>query len=165
MNRKPRSRKKSGHRSWSACNAPVKGSHQGDIMSEATRSALMRRIKGSHTLPERIIAESLRGTGLIFEQHPRDLAGRPDFVFRNARVALFVDGSFWHGWRFPLWQHKLTQKWQLKIEATRKRDQRNFRRLRRAGWRVVRIWEHQIEKSPQRCLERIMLALHRNERI
>jgi DNA mismatch endonuclease (patch repair protein) len=144
--------------------SPGSVAHRGDIMSVAKRSALMARIKGSHTLPERIIAEKLRGAGLLFEQHARDLPGRPDFVFRESRVVLFIDGSFWHGWRFPLWRHKLTHKWQLKIESTRQRDQRNFRILRRMGWTVIRIWEHQIENNPQGCVERIHMVLNRKVR-
>jgi DNA mismatch endonuclease (patch repair protein) len=159
-----RSRKKPGHRSWRAGSAPAQGLHVGDTMSVAKRSALMSRIRGSHTLPERLMAERLRGAGLSYEQHARDLPGRPDFVFREAKLALFVDGDFWHGWRFPLWRHKLAQQWQLKIEATRRRDQRNFRLLRKAGWRVVRIWEHQIESNLQACVERIHVALSKNVR-
>ena len=58
----------------------------------------------------------------------------------------------------PLWKHKLSEKWQNKIEATRKRDQKNFLKLRRLGWKVIRIWEHQVERSPDECLARILEA-------
>jgi DNA mismatch endonuclease (patch repair protein) len=92
------------------------------------------------------------------ERHARDLPGRPDFVSRRYKLAVFVDGSFWHGWRFPLWEHKLAPKWQDKIRANRTRDRRNFARLRRRGWRVLRIWEHQIERDPQACVLRIVAA-------
>ncbi|MGE0535170.1 MAG: very short patch repair endonuclease [Pirellulales bacterium] len=154
------SRKKAGHRSWVARSAPVPGGNQGDIMSAAKRSALMARIRGSNTRPERLLADALRTAGLSFEQHPRGLPGRPDFVFRERMIAVFVDGDFWHGWRFPLWRHKLTPKWREKIEGNRRRDQRNFRKLRRMNWKVIRIWEHQIEQSVASCKTRIV-ALYR----
>ena len=93
------------------------------------------------------------------ERHARDLPGRPDFVHRDQRVAVFVDGDFWHGWHFPRWSHKLTPFWAEKIGKNRARDLRNFRRLRRAGWTVVRIWEHQIKRSPEKVASRLGVVL------
>ncbi|NEW94438.1 very short patch repair endonuclease [Rhodopseudomonas sp. BR0M22] len=132
--------------------------HRGDIMSPAKRSALMSRIRGKGTKPELLIARLLADAGLTWEEHARDLRGRPDFVLRETQVAIFVDGDFWHGWRFPKWRLKLSEKWERKIEANRLRDARNFRALRRQGWRVVRLWEHQVKKDPARCLSRILEA-------
>lgn len=134
---------------------------RGDIMSAEKRSALMGRIKGKDTGPEQLIVGMLRKARRKFESHARDLPGRPDFVFRRARVAVFVDGDFWHGWRFPAWRLKLSEEWEAKIEANRRRDARNHARLRRSGWTVVRIWEHQIERDPQACLRRILDATKR----
>ena len=119
----------------------------------------MSRIKGRDTGPERQLEAMLRRTRRRFETHARDLPGRPDFVFRKARVAVFVDGDFWHGWRFPAWRLKLSEKWEAKIDANRRRDRRNHARLRRDGWSVVRIWEHQLKRDPQSCLVRILDAL------
>lgn len=124
-------------------------------MSPETRSIVMSRIRGRDTGPERVVAAALKARGLRFEQHARDLPGRPDFVFRSAKVALFVDGDFWHGWRFPAWRHKLSEKWEAKIEGNRRRDLRNFARLRRAGWIVIRLWEHQVERDLEGCLKRV----------
>lgn len=132
-------------------------------MSPEARSRLMSRIKGRNTGPEKIIASELRLRGMRFSCHQKSLPGRPDIVFRRARLAIFIDGDFWHGWRFPLWQHKLSEKWRDKIATNRRRDARNFRKLRRQGWRVVRIWEHEIERSPGRCIERILVALSTSE--
>ena len=93
---------------------------------------------------------------LKFETHARDLPGRPDFVFRKIKVAIFVEGDFWHGWRFPVWRHKLSEHWEKKIEANRRRDRRNHDRLRRDGWKVLRIWEHQLKADDNACLQRIL---------
>ncbi len=130
--------------------------HRGDIMSAEKRSALMSRIRGKGTKPELVVAALLAEAGLKWEEHVKDLPGRPDFVLRKARVAIFVDGDFWHGWRFPAWRLKLSEKWERKIETNRRRDVRNFRALRRADWKVIRLWEHQIKKSPADCLARIL---------
>ena len=124
----------------------------------------MSRIKGRGTGPERTVAALLQGVKIAFESHARDLPGRPDFVIRDARVALLVDGDFWHGWRFPEWRDKLSPAWEAKIEANRRRDTRNMRRLRRQGWTVVRLWEHQVNKRPETCLCRILQALRRSDR-
>jgi DNA mismatch endonuclease (patch repair protein) len=155
-NNKKRSLKKAGHRSWAAGNAPVPGKHKGDIMSPEKRSKVMARIKGKNTGPERIIFALLRNKKVYFAKHAKELPGRPDIVFRRAKLAIFIDGDFWHGWRFPLWEHKLSEKWRVKIANTRKRDQKNFRKLRKLGWKVLRIWEHQIERSPEKCVDLIL---------
>jgi DNA mismatch endonuclease (patch repair protein) len=121
----------------------------------------MARIKGKDTAPELVVAERLRAMGLEFESHARDLPGRPDFVLRERQVAIFCDGDFWHGWRFPTWRLKLSEKWEAKIDKNRRRDVRNHRRLRELGWTVVRLWEHQIERDIDDCLARIAVALAR----
>ena len=133
--------------------------HKGDIMSPEKRSALMSRIRGKDTGPERLIAAALNKNGLAWESHTRDLPGRPDFVFRERMVAIFVDGDFWHGWRFPIWRDKLSEKWEDKIDVNRRRDRRNHARLRRRGWSVLRIWEHQIDRDHQACINRILEAV------
>ncbi len=107
----------------------------------------MARIKGKDTGPEQRMAVALAERGLAWESHARDLPGRPDFVFREEKIAVFVDGDFWHGWRFPEWRGKLTEKWDAKIDGNRRRDVRNDRRLRRMGWKVVRLWEHQVPRT------------------
>jgi DNA mismatch endonuclease, patch repair protein len=140
--------------------APVR-LHRGDIMSPAKRSALMSRIRGKGTKPELVVAGLLAAAGLKWEEHAKDLRGRPDFVLREFKVAIFVDGDFWHGWRFPAWRLKLSEHWERKIEGNIRRDARNFRGLRRAGWKVIRLWEHQIKKSPTDCLARILSVQRR----
>lgn len=128
-------------------------------MSPEKRSAVMSRIRGKGTLPERLVMGRLQALGFVWESHQRDLPGCPDIVFRDARVAVFIDGDFWHGWRFPVWRDKLSEAWELKIEQTRKRDAKNHRRLLKLGWQVLRIWEHQIDANLDKCLQRVQEAL------
>ena len=130
-------------------------------MSAEVRSRVMSRIRGKGTKPERIVEGLLFSSGLCFDSQVNDLPGRPDFALREFRVAIFVDGDFWHGWRFSAWRLKLSEKWEDKIEANRKRDRRNRARLRRMGWTVIRLWEHQVDRATERCLHRIRLAIAR----
>lgn len=127
-------------------------------MSPESRSLLMSRIRGKDTEPERLICEELKRRRHVHGKHAIHLPGRPDIVFDRTKVAVFIDGDFWHGWRFPLWKHKLSEKWQLKIAGNRKRDQQNFRKLRRLGWKVIRIWEHHVEADVHKCVNRIVSA-------
>jgi DNA mismatch endonuclease (patch repair protein) len=90
-----------------------------DIMSREQRSRVMSRIKSKNTTPERYIASLLRAAGLSFSRHHNALPGCPDFVFTKAKVAVFVNGDFWHGWRFPTWEHRMTDFWRNKITGNR----------------------------------------------
>ncbi|SRR6266704_1717735 len=139
--------------------------HRGDIMSPETRSVLMARIKGKNTGPELLLGKALRRLGLRWVSHSADVLGRPDFVFKKRRVVVFVDGDFWHGWRFSIWRDKLTAKWDQKINSNRLRDSRVHRSLRRAGWKVVRIWEHQIERDVEVCARRIRLLVEQSRAV
>ena len=138
--------------------------HRGDIMSAEKRSALMAKIRGKDTGPERQVCKIVAGLGFRAEFHARDLPGRPDLVLRRLRVAIFVDGDFWHGWRFPQWRRKLSEKWELKIATNRRRDASNHAKLRRSGWLVIRIWEHQLEDAPKRVADRLTARLSKRAR-
>lgn len=135
--------------------------HRGDIMSPEKRSAVMARIRGKDTGPEQKVAAALAEKGLEWESHASDLPGRPDFVFRPDRVAVFVDGDFWHGWRFLTWRDKLSESWEAKIEGNRRRDIKNRRLLRRMDWKVVRLWEHQVTRDIDVCVAKVMRVLDR----
>lgn len=127
-----------------------------DVMSKEKRSALMSRIRGRNTWIERSMVTALRSKGIRFRRHVRLLPRcAPDFVIRESRLVLFLDGDFWHGWRFPLWKQKLSPFWRDKIAGNRARDQRNIRALRRRGWKVLRIWEHQLEADIDKVVEKL----------
>ena len=107
--------------------------HRGEKMSPEMRSAFMARIKGKNTGPERLLREALSVNGLRCEYHAQDPLGRPDFVFRQCQLVVFVDGDFQRGWHFSLWRDKLTARWEQEIESNRRRDSWVPRSLRRAG--------------------------------
>ncbi len=130
-----------------------------DNLTPKQRSHTMSRIRSKNTMPELTIRRLVHARGLRFRIHKSGLPGTPDLVFVGARVAVFVDGDFWHGWQFPRWEHKLGPYWRRKIEGNRRRDRRNSNRLRREGWLVLRIWEHEVQRDAASCVDRIEQAV------
>jgi DNA mismatch endonuclease (patch repair protein) len=116
---------------------------------------MMSRVRSKDTTPELAIRKLAHARGLRYRKHCRWLPGCPDLVFVRSQVVVFVDGDYWHGWRFPAWRDKLGAYWKQKIENNRRRDARNFNQLRKAGWIVIRIWEHQVERDPEGCVSQI----------
>jgi len=132
-----------------------------DNLTPEQRSYMMSRVRSTDTMPELAVRKLVHARGLRFRKHCAWLAGRPDVVFVRSMVVVFVDGDYWHGWRFPAWKDKLAPYWKQKIENNRRRDQRNFQRLRKDGWLVIRIWEHEVERDAARCIGRIEAAVRR----
>jgi DNA mismatch endonuclease (patch repair protein) len=120
----------------------------------------MKRVKLKDGSLEKLVQQELRTKGLRLRCHVRTLPGSPDIAFTKEKVAVFVDGDFWHGWRLPAWEHKLSKFWRDKLRTNRARDQRNFRRLRADGWKIIRIWQHELKRDGcENCVERILRAL------
>lgn len=115
----------------------------------------MRRVRSRDTSCERRLRTALHRRGLRYSLRRR-LTGTPDVVFVRARVAVFVDGCFWHGCprhcRRPAGNRAY---WAAKIDRNMARDRRVSRRLRAEGWRVVRVWEHQVLAGAERCAARV----------
>lgn len=108
----------------------------------------MRAVKKSGTSLERRFAKILAESGFAsFEEQATDLSGTPDFIIRDKRIAIFVDSCFWHG--CPK-HHRMPKSnvhyWLAKIARNKQRDSEQTRELRRVGWAVVRIWEHELIK-------------------
>jgi len=110
-----------------------------DNLTPEQRSHTMSRIRSTNTQVELTIRRLLHRRGLRYRIHGTSLPGKPDIVFPKAKVSVFIDGDFWHGLRFAQWQHKLQPYWCDKIAGNRRRDQLNFQRLRRRGWKVIRL--------------------------
>jgi DNA mismatch endonuclease (patch repair protein) len=105
-----------------------------------------------------LVNRAIRGWKL----HPRNVIGVPDFFFRAANLAVFVDGCFWHA--CPKCGHmpkSNTQYWRRKITGNRERDQRVTKELRKTGYKVIRIWECEVRSNPGLCAARISAILHR----
>lgn len=126
-----------------------------DVFDRKTRSRVMSAIRGTHTSPELIVRRYLHARGLRFRLHAKLLPGRPDIVLARFRTVIFVHGCFWHlhvGCRFAVMPKSNRAFWWKKLTGNRARDLRNVRSLRRAGWRVLTIWECDLE---ERALSRL----------
>ena len=124
-----------------------------DIFTPEKRSWVMSRIRSRDTKIEKKMAHLLRKNKIRYRRFPK-VFGSPDFVVEK-KVMVFCDGDFWHGYQYDK-KKKLPKKfWRDKIERNMERDRKVSRTLRRDGWSVIRIWEHDIEKRPAACLRRI----------
>ena len=140
----------------------------GDARQELTtfgrlrRGELMSRVRSTgNQTTEKKLEFLLRKAGLTGWRRHQQLPGHPDFVWPKVKVAVFVDGCFWHGHNCG---KNVTPKtnvkaWRDKIERNQVRDQRVARYLRQVGWKVIRIWECRLTKEPERCVRRIQFKL------
>lgn len=130
-----------------------------DRITPEQRSRLMSRVKGKDTGIELIVRSELHKRGLRFRKHIKKLPGTPDIVFVKKKIAIFIDGDFWHGYRFNRWKKKLTPYWEHKIENNIKRDKSNFAKLHRRGWKVLHIWDHQIKNNLRKQIDKVLIVL------
>jgi DNA mismatch endonuclease, patch repair protein len=126
-----------------------------DNLSKSQRFLCMSRNKGKDTKLELLVRSELHKRGYRFRKHIKELPGCPDIVFFKAKVAIFIDGDFWHGFRYPAWKDTLSDFWQRKIEANRRHDRSNYRKLTRMGWIPLRIWEHELAYGMDMCIQQI----------
>lgn len=134
-----------------------------DVFTKKKRSQIMSRIRGrGNKATEMALCSLFRDNGIKGWRRHYKLPGTPDFAFVSEKTAVFVDGCFWHGCG-PCSKGKTPVNnaayWASKLEANKRRDRRAGRALRRKGWKVVRIWEHAIERRPHNAVERICSAL------
>ncbi|MBL7963727.1 MAG: very short patch repair endonuclease [Flavobacteriales bacterium] len=122
-----------------------------DVFTKEKRSEVMSRIRGKGNKDTEVaLAKLFRGNGITGWRRHYPITGRPDFAFPKQKLAVFVDGCFWHGCPKHGVQPKGNKKfWVTKLEANKARDRKVNRLLRANGWRVLRIWEHDLTKSRQ----------------
>lgn len=122
-----------------------------DPLTPQQRSAQMAKVRAKkNRSTEMRVAAYLIGSGFSgWKRHPKEVTGCPDFCFIRQRVAIFVDGCFWHG--CPKCRRNLPFSrrgfWRRKITSNRQRDRRVVRSLRRQGFIVLRIWEHDLSNG------------------
>lgn len=129
-----------------------------DVFSKRKRSQIMSVIQGTGNrstegrIRYRLVAAGFSGWLL----HDKRVAGKPDFTFPKEKVAIFVDGCFWHGCHscrnIPSANRSF---WRRKIFSNRTRDQKVSVTLRKSGWKPLRLWEHEVRRSPEKCLKKI----------
>ncbi len=141
--------------------ASVAPSFKGYVSSSLMASGTKSRNRAKNTKPEICLRRALFTRGARYRLHASGLPGKPDIVFAGAKVAIFVDGDFWHGrnWRARkklLAEGSNSEYWVAKIGSNRIRDAHHTATLTKLGWRVVRIWESDIRVGVDRQAELVL---------
>ena len=131
-----------------------------DVMTKDQRSYCMSKIKGKDTKPEVSLKKHLWSLGIRGYRVNTNTYGKPDVIFKKKKIAIFVDGCFWH--KCP--KHYVEPKsnksfWLPKIEKNVKRDKEVTRRLQKEGWTVIRFWEHDVKDDIEMCTKKIKKVL------
>lgn len=125
-----------------------------------SRSEQMSRIRGQNTRPELLLRTALWAARLRYRVHAETPVGKPDLIFPGPRVAVFIDGCFWHGCPFHYVRPRSRiDHWAAKLRVNVERDRRQTLELETLGWRVVRVWEHEIYEAIAEVVERIRKAV------
>lgn len=122
------------------------------------RSKLMGKIKRKDTKPEILFRKALWAAGVRYRVNSRKLPGSPDIVIGKRKIAIFIDGGFWHGYQWEEKKHKIKSNrdyWLPKIERNMQRDLEDNQKLHEMGYQVFRFWEHEIKKGLPECLKKL----------
>jgi DNA mismatch endonuclease (patch repair protein) len=120
----------------------------------------MSRIHSKNTGVEKLVFAELRRRKIYFQKHYKKAVGCPDIALPSKKKAVFIDGDFWHGYLFFRWQDRIPKEyWRDKIRNNIRRDKRNRSKLKRDGWKVLRVWSHQLGKNPSPAIEKIAIFL------
>jgi len=123
----------------------------------------MSRVRRRDTDLELILRRALWAAGFRYRLK-NSLPGKPDIVFKRARLAVFVDGCFWHGCpKHSTIPKSNTAFWKAKLGRNRERDIEVGRTLKRMGWKVIRIWQHELKANSAKAVSRIERALIRRD--
>ena len=127
-----------------------------DNLTKKQRQHCMSQIKSGNTKPEITIRKLIWKKGYRY-RIGHGLRGKPDMVFPSYGIAVFIDGCFWHGchrhYKMPA---SNVNYWKQKISGNKRRDKKIERHLKKAGWKVIRIWEHDVKKNPEKIVDRII---------
>jgi len=121
----------------------------------------MSKIRSKNTAVEAVVFKALRKEKIYFQKHYRVIGINIDIALPKKKKAVFIDGDFWHGYKFNSLKKRLPKKyWLKKIEGNIKRDRKNRAKLKREGWKVLRIWEHEIKKDSEKSIQKIKKFLN-----
>lgn len=133
-----------------------------DVFSPQERSRIMSRIKARDTKPELALRRALWALGVRgWRCQRRDLPGRPDIAFGPAKLAVFVDGAFWHGHPSKYRAGQSGEFWDRKIAQNEARDRRADADLAALGWSVIRLWDFEVTRDPVEAARRVRRNLGR----
>ncbi|RLJ08500.1 MAG: very short patch repair endonuclease [Candidatus Aenigmatarchaeota archaeon] len=132
-----------------------------DVLTKEQRSYNMSRIRNKWTKQEKVIHNYLKGRKIKHKMHP-DIFGKPDILLRDSGTLIFLDGCFWHKCPKCFVEPKTNRDfWLPKIERNVRKDREVTKKLRSEGWKVIRIWEHEIRENLRGCLKKIESAANK----
>lgn len=137
-----------------------------DKLTPEQRRRCMQHNKSKGTQPELMLSHELWHRGIRYRRNVRSVPGSPDICFKALKVAVFVDGDFWHGRDWEHTQHRIQSNrdfWFAKIQRNMERDRRVDDRLNKMGWQVIRIWEGDVRKSPSASADLVEAALRQRQ--
>ena len=137
-----------------------------DIWTKGKRSLVMSRIHGKDTKPERVVRQMLSNMGYRYRLNVGGLPGRPDVVLQKYNAVIFVHGCFWHfhsECRDGTVPKSGVRYWQEKLLKNKERDARQIRNLRQRGWKVLRFWECEVEKKPEKVCSQLGELLNKSK--
>ena len=135
-----------------------------DAYSAEVRSRVMARVKGRDTGPELALRRALYRAGVRgWRCHRKNLPGKPDLAFGRARLAIFVDGGFWHGHPSKYWPGRSGDYWDAKIARNQARDREVDASLAALGWQVMRLWDFEVLEDADAAAARIQTLLNATE--
>lgn len=123
------------------------------------RSRLMSKIHSTNTKAEIILRKELWREGYRYRINYSKLPGKPDIVLTTLKIAIFIDGEFWHGYEWRKKRKKIKANrayWIPKIERNILRAKTVNKILKKEGWVVIRFWEHQVKKDAEQCVNKII---------
>jgi len=120
----------------------------------------MSKIRSQNTKAESLVFRELRKRKVYFQKHYKKAIGNPDIALPSKRKAIFIDGDFWHGYQFLKLKQRLPRKyWLTKIERNVKRDKIYRTKLKNKGWKILRVWEHELLEKPDKTMDKIVAFL------
>lgn len=126
------------------------------------RSRLMQKIRSEGTKPEQKLRKALWHLGYRYRKNVKSLPGKPDIAIKKYKVAIFIDGEFWHGYNWPEKKRRIKRNrayWIPKIERNMQRDREHTLRLQQMGYTVFRFWEQRLKKEFHQCLRAVTEAI------
>jgi DNA mismatch endonuclease (patch repair protein) len=128
-----------------------------DTVSKKKRSEIMSAIRSKDTKLEIGFRKALWKAGLRYRKNPKNYFGKPDVVFKKNKTVIFIDSCFWHGckkhYRIPATRKEY---WKNKIERNKQRDKEVSGFYKKAGWKIIRVWEHELKRGKMEIVYKII---------
>jgi DNA mismatch endonuclease, patch repair protein len=129
-----------------------------DVLTKEQRRKNMQAIRSKETKAEKKLAKALWANGHRYRKNNKTIFGKPDLTFKGIKLAIFVDGEYFHGRDWETNKHRIQTNqefWWTKIEGNIKRDKVVYDKLTADGWKVLRFWDSEVHKNLGYCITKV----------